>query len=804
MIDSVAVADASGRRRFSADALPLSLGGDGADVVLPGAASGRIVGYLACNAGHAFVQPADGAPPLLHNGKPLTESAWLGDGDRLRAGTAEIRCRLATDCVELRVQPGAPGAPLRPPPSVPPPATGASGHTAAVAAPPSSGRRGRGLRRLLSSSAAILLLVMLAAALFVFLAAPVSLTVRPAPERLEIEGTLPAVPLGERYLLYPDSYRLVAERSGYERLEQRFEVTSADHQQFAFIMKKLPGVLSVTSSPVEGAQVSIDGSSVGVTPIEGIDVDAGQRVVRVQAERYLPVERVVEIEGLGRAQSVEVELTPRWAAVTFASRPAGASVRVDGEPIGTTPLTVDLLEGRYDVEVSLADHVSARDEITVVANRPQRLPEFVLELADGQLAVASVPVGATVTLDGVFQGVTPLELVLAARRPHELRLSRAGFENLAETVSVAPNERLSRDFVLAPQYGTVYIAIEPPDAELYVDGQRQQSTTQPLRLTVAPHQIEIRKAGFEPHAATVTPRDGVALQLSITLQSSGAGGGAAPRADRLTTAEGQELRLLGPARFTMGASRREQGRRANEDLRAVELTRAFYIGTREVTNEEFRRFRPRHASGAMAGMSLDGPHQPVVGVSWDDAARYLNWLSKKDALDPAYVERNGAMLATTPLSNGYRLPTEAEWEYVARFAGREQAAKYPWGNGYPPRAATGNFADASAAGLIAGALRSYDDAHPVSAPVGSYAPNAVGLFDVGGNVAEWCHDYYALYPDAEHVVAKDPLGPVSGRHRVVRGASWRRASISELRLSYRDYSDSPRSDVGFRIARYAD
>ena len=105
--------------------------------------------------------------------------------------------------------------------------------------------------------------------------------------------------------------------------------------------------------------------------------------------------------------------------------------------------------------------------------------------------------------------------------------------------------------------------------------------------------------------------------------------------------------------------------------------------------------------------------------------------------------------------------------------------------------------------VLPNTLAAYDDGHAVTAPVGSYPANPVGIHDLGGNVAEWCHDYYDAYL-GELAVNKDPLGPEEGRHHVVRGAGWRDATISELRLSYRDYSDKPRPDLGFRVARYAD
>jgi formylglycine-generating enzyme required for sulfatase activity len=189
-------------------------------------------------------------------------------------------------------------------------------------------------------------------------------------------------------------------------------------------------------------------------------------------------------------------------------------------------------------------------------------------------------------------------------------------------------------------------------------------------------------------------------------------------------------------------------------------------------------------------------------VSWDDAAQYLNWLSVKDGLQPVYEKGSTGWAPVRPLRNGYRLPTDAEWEWAARFAGQAQGLLYPWGDALPPPDRSGNYADVSAAQVLTTrTLVTYDDGHAVSAPVGSYDPNSYGIYDLGGNVAEWVQDVYSPDLIESAALAEDPLGPESGQLHVVRGATWRSSTQTDLRLAARGSGSDGREDLGFRIAR---
>jgi formylglycine-generating enzyme required for sulfatase activity len=193
----------------------------------------------------------------------------------------------------------------------------------------------------------------------------------------------------------------------------------------------------------------------------------------------------------------------------------------------------------------------------------------------------------------------------------------------------------------------------------------------------------------------------------------------------------------------------------------------------------------------------------VVVVSWQEAALFCNWLSQQDGLPAFYENKNGTLVAAQPLNTGYRLPTDAEWEWVARFVDGNSFRRYPWGDSLPVVPRSGNYADTTARLIVQDVIPDYDDGFAAAAPAGKFPANTLGLFDLGGNVAEWVHDYYAVSSDSSEVAA-DPLGPAEGKQHVIRGSSWRQSSVTDLRLSARDFGDAQRNDVGFRVARYAE
>lgn len=643
---------------------------------------------------------------------------------------------------------------------------------------------------------------------FLLSAKSVVVTVEPDHSKVNITGGV-TFELADHYLMRPGDYVLEAQAEGYQDLEQPFTVTDDEHQLLALEMEKKPGHLEVTTNPknveivVDGEVVS--GELVGTSPMTISPLTPGTHQLEINAPRYFSETASVDIEGLDRTQSLHMDLKPAWGFGQFSTSPAGASVLIKDKLIGQTPITTEILSEGEEVTIKLPGYKPWIKKLSVGAGETVVIPEITLEPADGVLELTSKPSGATVTIDGEYKGTTPITLDVSAYDQHNISLFLNGHITRKEKVSLMPGESKALDIPLTANKGDIRIITSPADAAIWIDGRLMgnlsNSKGKTFSLPSRPHRIEIKKPGYANKTRIVTPQPNLNQIVRIKLLTEHeARWASTPK--QITTADNQTLKLFKPERkFTMGASRRESGRRANEVLRDVQVTRPFYLATKEVTNSQFKQFQRQHSSRHANGNTLDRPTQPVVNVSWNQAALYCNWLSKKENLKPVYTEKLGKVTGTDMNANGYRLPTEAEWAWAAR-ATDSGEKKHGWGSSFPPRNKSGNFADVSAAKLIGRVIVSYNDGHIVSAPVGSFPPNEKGLYDLAGNVAEYVNDYYGIEFSLGMKADKDPTGPEKGEFHIIRGASWRHSNITELRLSFRDYGNDPRDDVGFRVARY--
>jgi len=247
--------------------------------------------------------------------------------------------------------------------------------------------------------------------------------------------------------------------------------------------------------------------------------------------------------------------------------------------------------------------------------------------------------------------------------------------------------------------------------------------------------------------------------------------------------DGKEMVLIPAGSFEMGDSKNdpEDWMGSSRPVHTVQLE-AFYMDVHEVTVGQFRAFlADSDYSWSGSWDEVDqystSDNQPMVLVAWNDAKAYCEWAGK-------------------------RLPTEAEWEYAAR--GGLNGKRYPWGDEETDGSQC-NFADKNAS--FDWANVDVDDGYARCSPVGSYSPNGYGLYDMVGNVYEWCSDWYdAYYYSRSPLLNPQGPGSTAGSKRVLRGGSCRSATIY-LRVANRYYLDPiqnvarveyPFIDYGFR------
>lgn len=610
---------------------------------------------------------------------------------------------------------------------------------------------------------------------------------------------------GERILVRPGQYVLKVAAEGYHPYEQNITVSDADTQQLEIQLAPLPGTVTLTTQPA-GAVITLDEALLGPSPLTDRVLEAGRYAVSASLARYQRWQGELDVIGRNQSQTLDIMMVPDWAQVTFTTTPVSVTATVDGEVSEITERGVEVLSGERSLTLSAPGFMPATIPLNIVAGVDQDLGTITLTPADATLTLNSTPAGAGVSVDGTFAGLTPMVLPLSPGENHTISLSKAGYRGARLSLSLSRGEMAERAVTLQPELGEVRFAIEPAEAEIVVNGKVMGTGSRVLSLPAVQQRIEVRLAGYAGFETQVLPKPGLAQQVSVTLLTKAAARKAA-MTPTVTTGLGNTLVLIDPSvetqnPFTMGASRRDPGRRANEVEHPVELRRAFYIASTETTNAQFRQFEASHDSGLIESYSLDRDQQPVAGISWQQAASFCNWLSRREGLPPFYRENQGIVIGFNPGSTGYRLPSEAEWAFAARVEG-ETLRRFAWGDDFPPSAVVTNVADNTSALVTGRILNGYTDQFVVSAPVGSFPPNHRGLHDMGGNVAEWVHDGYQI-PSANAELSIDPLGSQRGDNYTIRGGSWALSRLSELRLTFRDYGERGRDDLGFRIARYAE
>ncbi|MCE9611643.1 MAG: SUMF1/EgtB/PvdO family nonheme iron enzyme [Chthoniobacter sp.] len=517
---------------------------------------------------------------------------------------------------------------------------------------------------------------------------------------------------------------------------------------FSSLGAKRGGVLIETEPP--GAMVVLDGR-MKRAPAQFAELPVGRHSAHVMLTGYKPVDTAFEIRAATEAHPAKVRLAQARGAAALASRPVGAAFELrQGEVVvksGTTPATLaDLAAGAYQVRMRL----DGRERTAELEIKRGETAPVEMEFATGRIAVTSTPPGAEIFADGRAVGTAPVELALA-EGAHDISARYRSWPEQKRSVQADHQQAAEAAFEFAG--GSVKITSSPGGATVFAKGEEQGRT--PLLLEdLEPGRVnyEIRLEGFKN------------LEVSGDVQPGG--------------------QTFIPARFVQRAGpTRGQPWENSLGMKFAPVGEVL-VGIWPVRVRDFEAF----CSGtARAQPVADFPQtatHPAVRIHWEDATSFCDWLTARELA-----------VGRLETSQRYRLPTDKEWSAAAGLPdeGGEtpeqrdgKTRDFPWGKQWPPPAGTGNFADGPSkrGGVIAG----YRDGFPQTSPVGSFAANRAGLFDMTGNVWQWCADSYK--------------GGTTGAHDwgVLRGGSWGTAAPAELRSSYRNVVDRSERDVifGFR------
>lgn len=502
------------------------------------------------------------------------------------------------------------------------------------------------------------------------------------------------------------------------------------------------GSIQITGG-VNGATVLLDGKPTDrTTPCTLTEVPSGEHTVTLQASKYAPRQVSVTVTD-GNISQMDATLDARFARVTVSTL-NGADIYIDSKLKGTTSYTEDLMEGYYDVEARLAHHTAASRQIHVTAGQDQTVNLQPVPIY-GSLDVTSTPRGATVTVDGRNCGETPLTIDNLLEGSHTVTLSLAGYASESRNVSISKDSPATVSATLH-NGKEITISTEESGAEIFIDGNSAGISLFRGHLSFGSHSIYAMLNGKKSSVKTIDVSQSSSVN-SIRLSCTD---------DQTFTVNGVsfEMKKVEGGTFTMGATSEQSDPYSDEKPTHRVTLSSFLIGKYEVTQELWKAVMGNNPS------YFKGDNLPVEKVSWDDCQKFISRLNSLTG-------------------KRFRLPTEAEWEYAARGGNKSRHYKYSGSDNLD-------------------AVAWYDgNSNEKTHPVGIRFSNELGLYDMSGNVWEWCQDRYGDYSSSPQT---NPTGPSSGSCRVFRGGSWF-GNAGRCRMSIRgdDYPGYRCYDLGFRL-----
>jgi formylglycine-generating enzyme required for sulfatase activity/tRNA A-37 threonylcarbamoyl transferase component Bud32 len=387
-------------------------------------------------------------------------------------------------------------------------------------------------------------------------------------------------------------------------------------------------------------------------------------------------------------------------------------------------LTADEMIAKIDGTLQIIDKSEAAFDqgAFCVTIKAKRIEEKAKKPTTGTLDISSEPVEAKIYLNDHYYGQTPLTIQHEAGQI-TLELKHEDCSSIQERLKLSSGQTLKLPFKLKAlvKTGDLLINSQPEGAKWYLDGDWQGKTPdQVSNILTGQHQVDVKLSGYKNWRQNITIEPGQRKRLNMELISQGP----KPGDEWQDPITGMEFIWVSAGDFMMGSDKYDDAK----PIHKVILTQGFWLGKYPVTQGQWEKIM-----GSNPSDFKNGDNYPVETVSWEDVKDYITKLNGQG-------------------SGGFKLPTEAEWEYACRSGGKDEE----W-SGCNNESQLKNYAWYA------------DNSGNKTHPVGKKIPNGLGLYDMSGNVWEWVQDWYGEYPRG---TVTDPQGVKGGSARVVRGGSW--------------------------------
>jgi formylglycine-generating enzyme required for sulfatase activity len=567
------------------------------------------------------------------------------------------------------------------------------------------------------------------------------------------------------------------------------QIDTATTRNVIIEMLPKPSRLKVSlDQPHAAARWYLDGALIHQGANAEFEVKAGQHQLKIVHPFYQPIGHSFSIQR-GELLNLDFKLQPVQGKIQFDSEPTGAEVWLDQQKLGATPYIFTGEGGEYLFEIRQQNYQTIADTIQITHDQPEHQRHYQLKPKQARINLDLSPADGVLKLNG--QEIAKAESIsVDSMRTHSLSYQKPGHQTFTTRFELQPEQSKNFTIQLKKQYGKLALKANVT-ADIYINNRLAGQTPKTVSLLTVQQQIEFRKAAYRTVKKTIIPTTGQTKTVQTELLTEYA---ARRKAGKPTVAQqlGIQMKSFRLTPFTQGSPVNEKGRRRNEAMIEVRFTKPIYVSQHEITEAQFNQFR-----GAGTGSKL-----PVSDITWLEAVQFCNWLSREEGLPEFYLVENNAYKGFNAQSNGYRLPTEAEWEWLAKKAKRAVETTFVWGMSERLPQQAGNFSDQSAKGQHTFYFKNYTDGFAGKAPVGSFKADRIGLYDLAGNVSEWVHDVYTNRINTQAGGVVDPFGAKRGVGHVYKGGNYQSGQLKRLRAAFREQLVGKDPGVGFRVVRY--